>query len=69
VSSHQFTATNIRYFGVSGGQKKKFVRVLPSAHIDSNCSSHCFVLISDDLFAVRQQHCQRFSSGCFWPDR
>jgi len=51
-SYHHFTATTIRYFGVSGGQRKKFTRALPSAHVDSNCSSHCFVLILDDLFAV-----------------
>jgi len=50
ASYHHFTA--IRYFGVSGGQRKKFARVLPSAHFDSNCSSHCFALILDDLFAV-----------------
>jgi len=51
---HHFTA--IRYFGVSGGQMKKFVRALPSANVDSNCSSHRFALILDVLFAVRQQH-------------
>jgi len=51
VSYHHFTA--IRYFGVSGGQKEKFARTFPSAHVDSNCSSHCFALILDDLFAVR----------------
>jgi len=44
--------TGVRYFGVSGGQRKKFTRALLSAHIGSNCSSHCFVLILDDLFAV-----------------
>jgi len=47
-----FTSTAIRYFGVSDGQRKKFARGLPSAHVDSNCSSHCFALILDDLFAV-----------------
>jgi len=52
ASYHYFTATAIRYFGMSDGQRKKFARALPSAHIDSNCSSHCFALISDDLFAV-----------------
>jgi len=50
ASYHHFTA--IRCFGVSGGQRKKFARVLPSGHFDSNCSSHCFALILDDLFAV-----------------
>jgi len=50
-SYHHFTA--IRYFGASGDQRKKFARALPSVHVDSNCSSHCFALISDDLFAVR----------------
>ena len=43
------------YFGVSGGQRKNFARALPSAHVDSNYSSHCFALILDDLFAVSQQ--------------
>jgi len=38
-SYHHFTATAIRYFGVSVGQRKKFARALPSAHVDS---SHCF---------------------------
>jgi len=52
ASYHHFTATAIRYFGVSGGQRKKFASALPSAHVDSNCSSHCFALILDDLFAV-----------------
>ena len=33
-------------------QRKKFARPLPSAHVDSNCSSHCFALILDDLFEV-----------------
>jgi len=51
ASYHHFIATAIRYFGVSGDQKKKFARALPSVHVDSNCSSHCFVLILDDLFA------------------
>jgi len=51
-SYHHFTATAIRYFGMSGGQRKKFTRALPSAHVDSNCSSCCFALILDDLFAV-----------------
>ena len=37
---------------MSAGQRKKFTRALPSAHEDNNCSSHCFVLILDDLFAV-----------------
>jgi len=50
ASYHHFTAT--RYFGVSGGQSKKFARALPSAHVDSNCSSHCFVLILDEFFAI-----------------
>jgi len=52
ASYHRFTATAIRYFGVSGGQRKKFARAPPSAHVDINCSSHCFALILDDLFAV-----------------
>jgi len=26
--------------------------VLPSAHVDSNCFSHCFAVMLDDLFAV-----------------
>jgi len=52
ASYHHFTATAIRYFGVSGGQRKKFARALPSAHVGSNYSSHCFALILDDLFAV-----------------
>jgi len=50
ASYHHFIA--IRYFGVSGGQRKKFARALPSAHVDSNCSSHYFALVLDDLFAV-----------------
>jgi len=50
ASYHHFTATAIRYFGASGGQRKKFARALPSEHVDSNCSSHCFALILDDLF-------------------
>jgi len=52
ASYHHFTATVIRYFGVSGGQRKKFARALPSAHVDGNCSSHCFALILNDLFEV-----------------
>jgi len=56
ASYHHFTATAVRYFGVSGGQSKKFTRALPLAHVDSNYSSHCFALILDDLFAVSQQH-------------
>jgi len=51
-SYHHITATAIRYFGVSGDQKEKFARALPSAHVDSNCSSHCFPLILDNLFEV-----------------
>jgi len=35
--------------------KEKFARTLPSAHVDSNCSSHRFALILDDFFAVSQQ--------------
>jgi len=42
----------IRYFGVSGGQRKNFARVLPSAHVENSSSSHYFALILDDLFAV-----------------
>jgi len=52
ASYHHFTAAAIRYFGVSGGQRKKFSRALPSAHVDSNYSSHCFALILDDLFSA-----------------
>jgi len=52
ASYHHFTATTIRYFGVSGRQRKKFARALPSAQVDSNYSSHCFEMILDDLFAV-----------------
>jgi len=52
ASYHHFAATAIRYFDVSGGQRKKFARVLLSAHVDSNYSSHCFALILDDLFVV-----------------
>jgi len=51
VGYHHFTATAIRYFGMSGGQRKKFARALPSAHVDSNCSSY-YALILEDLFAV-----------------
>jgi len=51
ASYYHFTA--IHYFGVSGGQGKKFARVLLSAHVDRNSSPHCFALILDDLFAVR----------------
>jgi len=54
ASYHHFIAS--RYFGVSGGQRKKFARALPPAHVDSNCFSHCFALILDDLFAVGQQY-------------
>jgi len=50
ASCHHFIAS--RYFDVNGGQRKKFARALPSAHVDNNCSSHCFALILDDLFAV-----------------
>jgi len=50
VSYHRFIATAIRYFGVSGSRRKMFARALPSAHVNSNCSS-CFALILDDLFA------------------
>jgi len=52
ASYHHFTAAAIRYFGVSGGQRKKFTRVISSAHVDSNCSSRCFALILDGVFAV-----------------
>jgi len=52
ASYHHFTATAIRYFGVSSGQRQKFARALLSAHVDSNCSSHCFALILDELFAI-----------------
>jgi len=51
-SYHHFTATGICYFGMSSRQRKMFARALLSAHVDSNCSSHCFALILDDLFAV-----------------
>ena len=44
-----FTVAAIRYFGVSGVQRKKFARAFPSAHIGSNCPSHCFVLTLDDF--------------------
>jgi len=47
-----FTVTAICYFGVSSGQRKKLAWAFPSAHIGSNCSSHCFVLSLDDIFAV-----------------
>jgi len=50
ASYHHFTA--IRYFGASGGQRKNFERALPSAQVDSNCSSYCFALILDDLAAL-----------------
>jgi len=53
ASYHHFTATAIRYLGVSGGHRNKFARALPSAHVDSNCSSYCLAVILDDLFAVR----------------
>jgi len=49
---HHFAAAAIRYFGVSGGQRKNFARVLPSAHVENSSSSHYFALILDDLFAV-----------------
>jgi len=52
ASHHHFTATAIRYFSVSGGQRKKFARALPSAHVDNNCSSHCIAVVLDDLFVV-----------------
>jgi len=52
ASYPHFTATAIRYFGASGGQRKKFARAAQSARVDSNCSSHCFAMILDDLFAV-----------------
>jgi len=45
-----FTVNAIRYFGVSGGQRKKFARTFPPAHVGSNCSSHFFVLKLDDIF-------------------
>jgi len=47
-----FTVTTIRYFGMSGCQRKKFARAFPSARIGSNFSFHCFVLTLDDFFAV-----------------
>jgi len=53
ASYHHLDVTAIRFFGVSGVQRKKFARLLTSAHIDSNSSSHCFALILGDLFAVR----------------
>jgi len=53
ASYHHFTA--IRNFDASDGQRKKFARVFPSTHVDSNCFSHCFALILNDLFAVSQQ--------------
>jgi len=56
ASYHHFTAPAIRYFGASGGQTKKLARASPSAHVDSNYSSHCFALILDDLFAVSWKH-------------
>jgi len=34
ASYHHFTA--IRYFGASGGQRKKFARAPLSVHVDSN---------------------------------
>ena len=49
ASYHHFTTTAIRYFGVSSDQRKKFASALLSAHVDSNCSSHCFALILDDF--------------------
>jgi len=52
VSYHHFIPTAIPYFGMGGGQSKKFARALPSIHVDSNCSSRCFALILDDLFVV-----------------
>jgi len=52
ASYHHFTATAIRCFGARGGQRKKFARALPLAHVDSNFFSHYFALILDDLFAV-----------------
>jgi len=52
ASYHHVITITIRYFGVSSGQSKKFARALLSAHVDSNCSTHCFALILDDLFAV-----------------
>jgi len=52
ASYHHFTATAICYFGVSGGQRKKFARALMSASVGSDCSYHCFLLILYDLFAV-----------------
>ena len=51
-SYHHFTTASIRWFSMSDDQKKKFARALPSAHDHSNCSSHCFALILDDLFPV-----------------
>jgi len=52
ASYHHFTATAIRYFGVTGGQRRRFARAPLSAHVDSNYFSHCFALILDYLFAV-----------------
>jgi len=51
ASYNHFTAT--RYFDMSDGQRKKFARTLPSAHVDSNCSSHCLALILDSLFCSK----------------
>jgi len=56
ASYHHFTATAIRYLSMSDGQRKKFARALPSVHVDSNCSYHCFALIFDDLSAVSWKH-------------
>jgi len=36
-SYHHVTTTAIRYFGVSGVQRKTFARTLPSASLDGNC--------------------------------
>jgi len=43
ASYHHFTITAIRYLGVSDGQRKKFAKALPSAHVNGNYSSHCLL--------------------------
>jgi len=44
-----FTVIAIRYFGMSGGQRKMFTCAFPSAHIGRNCFSHYSVLSLDDF--------------------
>jgi len=52
ASYHHFAGTAIRYFGMSGGLRQKFVGDVPFTHNGSNCTSNCIAVIVDGLLAV-----------------